>query len=392
MTPRRRSDSPNPVESPPARRQPREHHGKATCVHVELSDDQEFFRETTHKFLAAESPLTSGARAGGPRRRIRRRATGGGGAELGWTSMLVPERDGGGSLSGAGLCDLALVAEEMGRLVAPGPLVPVSVVADAIARLGSEAQRGDVLGGIVSGETIGAWAFNEPGMRCDTDRIALTAELVDDGFVLVGDKSPIEAGGAGGRPRGHGPSGRRERGPDWPPRAVSRPGHRRRHHHLAARQPRSEPAIREHPVRPRRACRRRACSANQGPSDAEIERQLLIALVLQCAETCGAIAQVFEFTVEYLGDRFSFGRPLSSYQGPQASNRRHEDVARGLPRDHGRRRSCRERRERRRRHVGKRREGVRGPRSQRDRPGLRPTPRPASASRGSTICTSTSGG
>ena len=43
--------------------------------------------------------------------------------------MLVPEADGGGSLSEHGLLDLVLVAEEMGRLVSPGPLVPVNVVA-----------------------------------------------------------------------------------------------------------------------------------------------------------------------------------------------------------------------------------------------------------------------
>ncbi len=36
--------------------------------------------------------------------------------------------------------------------------------------------------------------------------------------------------------------------------------------------------------------------------------------MLQCAESCGAIDRVFEMTVEYLGDRYSFGRPLSSYQ------------------------------------------------------------------------------
>jgi alkylation response protein AidB-like acyl-CoA dehydrogenase len=46
----------------------------------------------------------------------------------------------------------------------------------------------------------------------------------------------------------------------------------------------------------------------------QIERQLQIAIVLQCAETCGAMARAFEFTVEYMQDRFSFGRPIASYQ------------------------------------------------------------------------------
>ena len=51
-----------------------------------------------------------------------------------------------------------------------------------------------------------------------------------------------------------------------------------------------------------------------GGADELVERLLQIASVLQCAESCGAIDRVFEMTIEYLGDRYSFGRPLSSYQ------------------------------------------------------------------------------
>src|SRR5882724_2823077 len=54
-------------------------------------------------------------------------------AELGWTSLLVPEERGGGSVSGDGVADLALVAELAGKTVAPGPLHPVSTVLAALA-------------------------------------------------------------------------------------------------------------------------------------------------------------------------------------------------------------------------------------------------------------------
>ena len=51
-----------------------------------------------------------------------------------------------------------------------------------------------------------------------------------------------------------------------------------------------------------------------GSADADVERQLEDAVVLQCAEMVGAVGRVLEFTIEYAQDRFSFGRPLASYQ------------------------------------------------------------------------------
>ena len=97
------------------------------------------------------------------------------GAELGWTSFLVPEDDGGGSLSGEGVVDLAIVAEEMGRLVSPGPLVPTNVVADAVARGGSAELRSEVLPGIVAGEIVAAWCIAGPGGGWDAHGVAVGA-------------------------------------------------------------------------------------------------------------------------------------------------------------------------------------------------------------------------
>ncbi|MDP1804235.1 MAG: acyl-CoA dehydrogenase family protein, partial [Acidimicrobiales bacterium] len=105
-------------------------------MELELSDDQEFFQQTTRKFLSAECSIPAvralGHDPAGFDAAVWRR-----GAELGWTSMLVGEADGGGCLSEHGLLDLVLVAEEMGRVVAPGPLVPVNVVAGALGAHGT---------------------------------------------------------------------------------------------------------------------------------------------------------------------------------------------------------------------------------------------------------------
>jgi alkylation response protein AidB-like acyl-CoA dehydrogenase len=95
-----------------------------------LTPDQEFFRETTSRFLIDRFPTSrlrqlrddpAGFDAGDWRR----------GAELGWTSLLVSEEAGGGSVSGAGAVDLSLVAHEFGRHAAPGPLVDCNVAARA---------------------------------------------------------------------------------------------------------------------------------------------------------------------------------------------------------------------------------------------------------------------
>ena len=90
------------------------------AMELALSDDQEFFRDTTRKFLASECPIPK-VRAlrddpAGFEREYWRR-----GAELGWMSLLVPEEFGGGSVSENGLADLALVAERSATVVAALP-------------------------------------------------------------------------------------------------------------------------------------------------------------------------------------------------------------------------------------------------------------------------------
>ena len=128
-------------------------------MEVTLTDDQEFFRDTTRRFLATECPLTTvrdlaHVPDGFDRAYWRQ------GAELGWTSLLVPEELGGGSISGNGVVDLTIVADAFGRHVAPGPLLPTNVVAAAIARSGHPDQQA-LLEAFVSGETIAAWCGAE---------------------------------------------------------------------------------------------------------------------------------------------------------------------------------------------------------------------------------------
>lgn len=274
-------------------------------MELELSEDQAFFRETTRKFLEAEAPLATvrswaDVPEGFDRGWWQR------GAELGWTSLLLPEEHGGASLAGEGLLDLVIVAEEMGRLVSPGPLLETNVVASAVASRGSAAQTEAVLPAIVSGEATASWAYFEPGGSWHPDAVRLRAEPTADGFVLNGVKSHVAYAAEA------------------------------RHLLVTARTPdglaqfllpTDHPGLRIVPLQSLDLVRRQAevrfdgvrvpASFVLGPpgqSEGDVEHQFQLALVLQCAETAGVVDRVFEFTLAFMFDRFSFGRPLASYQ------------------------------------------------------------------------------
>ena len=268
---------------------------------LQLSDDQVLFRDTTRRFLEDTCPLTEVRRladkpAGFDPAWWRQ------GAELGWTSMLVPEDRGGGSVSGQGLADLTLVAEEHGRLVSPGPLGPVNVVAAALARVDG---HGEALDQLLAG-AIAAWCFDEPGPAWGADAVMLEATATDGGFVLTGTKTAVESGAEA----------------DWL-LVTARSEQDLTQFLLPAGTPGVHVTPREGIDLVRRfatvhfdgAVAPAASIVGQvGAAASDVERQLQVAMVLQLAETIGAIGRVFEFTTEWAFDRFSFGRPLASYQ------------------------------------------------------------------------------
>ena len=105
-------------------------------------------------------------------------------AELGWFSMLVPERLGGGSASGNGLMDAALIAYERGRGLQPGPFVGTNVAAYALGVAGSEAQQTTVLAGVLSGVEAVAWAAPAHGDGLGKQRVR--AVRTETGYALSG--------------------------------------------------------------------------------------------------------------------------------------------------------------------------------------------------------------
>lgn len=272
-------------------------------VDLALTADQEMVRSATRAFLTDTCPVATTRALEGDQRgwdpAVWHR-----GAALGWTSPLVGEADGGGSVSGDGLADLAIVAEEMGRLVAPGPLVPTNVVADALGSLADAHRRRNVLGAILDGSATAAFTPVRPAG-------VPTVEAVHDGstgaVVLRGEASPVESAvGAG-----------------WLLVAARGPGAGVTRALVAT----DAPGVTIRPLGGLDLVRRFASvrftdvvvEAGDVVGDIDgshdvLDRQLALAVVLQCAETVGALEAIFARTVEYLRDRYSFGRPLASYQ------------------------------------------------------------------------------
>src|SRR3569833_2328939 len=117
-------------------------------------------------------------------------------AQLGWTSLLVPEELGGGSGSGDGVKDLALVAEVAGKTVAPGPLHPVSTVLAGLV----EAPEGheETIEALIAGELVASWAVYEPGRPWAPLTPSVTATRTGSGGRIDGVKDRVEAGADSG--------------------------------------------------------------------------------------------------------------------------------------------------------------------------------------------------
>jgi alkylation response protein AidB-like acyl-CoA dehydrogenase len=109
-------------------------------------------------------------------------------AEMGFLGVAIPEEFGG---AGAGHLELCVIAEEMGRALAPVPFSStVYLAAEALLIAGSQAQKQKWLPKIAAGEAIGTLALFEGKGNPSPQGIKLTAS----GGVLNGVKKPVPDG------------------------------------------------------------------------------------------------------------------------------------------------------------------------------------------------------
>jgi alkylation response protein AidB-like acyl-CoA dehydrogenase len=157
-------------------------------VNFDFSDDQKLLRDQTRRFLAERCGMDQ-VRAVLEGRAPYAESVWSGLAEMGLIGTAIPEQYGG---TGAGYLELCLVAQELGAALAPTPFgSTVYLVAEAILRGGSEAQRAALLPAIASGELKGAFAVVE-------GRSAPTPQSIETTFasgVLNGRKLVVPDGG-----------------------------------------------------------------------------------------------------------------------------------------------------------------------------------------------------
>ncbi|WP_166907143.1 acyl-CoA dehydrogenase family protein [Mycobacterium sp. DL440] len=107
-------------------------------------------------------------------------------AEIGVLGLGFDE-DSGGQI------EIMLVLNEIGRRLAPEPVLHGAIGPGAIiAEVGTDAQRA-LLDEVASGERILAFAHSEPGVRGSAD-VTTAATRSGDGWTLSGTKNPVLAG------------------------------------------------------------------------------------------------------------------------------------------------------------------------------------------------------
>ena len=157
-------------------------------MNFDFSDDLKQLRDEARRFLTEQCPPA-----------VVRRSIDGeeayaaplwqGIAGMGWIGAAIPEHYGGVGLGYEGLC---VLAEEMGRAVAPVPFASCAyLAAEALLLAGSEAQKREYLPKLADGSAIGCFALAEGNGNPSPD--AIRARVA--GGKLTGVKYPVADGG-----------------------------------------------------------------------------------------------------------------------------------------------------------------------------------------------------
>lgn len=269
---------------------------------LEFTSDQEELRDSVRSFLQKECPieLVRGVvESGEPAVGLWSAMVG-----LDWPALTIPEEDGGIGLSFA---EMAVVAEELGKVVAPTPLLTTaSQFVPVVRELGTAEQRKRFLGAVASGELTGALALADHPRRWRLEELTATAERTGDGWVLSATKYGVMAG------------------PDTDEVAVvARVGELYAAFVIPVTDTRVAPVTSLDPTRPLSTVTFDALHIPDErvlgePGSPQVAKGLRNALdeatVALALETLGACDSIFTMVLAYVKDRHQFGVPIGSFQ------------------------------------------------------------------------------
>jgi alkylation response protein AidB-like acyl-CoA dehydrogenase len=266
-------------------------------MNFDFSDDQKFLKSEARKFLEGECPASRVRMVLDDEGKAYDDALWKGVADQGWLGAAIPEAHGG---LGLGHLELCVIAEELGRALAPIPFAStVYFLAEAVMLAGSDKQKAEILPKIAAGEIIGCMATSEgPGPVTPAGLKATVS-----GGTLSGEKIPVTDGDIAdlalvlasedGRPglflvdlNGAGVARETLKTLD-PTRDAAK---------LVFS---DAPAVRLGPA---------------GEGFALMEQVFDRAAVLLAFEQCGGADRCLEMAKAYALERYAFGRPIASYQ------------------------------------------------------------------------------
>ena len=265
-------------------------------MNFDFSEEQKLLRTTARDYLEDRAPLGL-ARSVLESDATMSRELWEGTAEMGWLGAAIPEAWGG---AGFGHGELVLIAEELGRALAPIPFVTSATVAEAILVAGTDGQKERYLPGFANGDRIGTLALAEA--RGVVRPVNVRARL-GAGGTLDGTKI--------GAPDGASANLALVLARDDSGRLV-----------LALADLEGVARTAEESIDPSRpsagfafdATPAEPLAAGDGDGWGLLRRILDRGAVLQAFEQLGTAQRAFDLTREQILDRHAFGRPIGSFQ------------------------------------------------------------------------------
>ena len=276
-----------------------------------LNEIQQMLKASAQEFLSQECPLTfvrtmeedPRGYTDGMWRQI---------VNLGWTGLAFPEQYGGTEGS---FFDLAVLLEEMGRALMPGPFFSTVVLGGlAVLDAGTDAQKQDILPRICSGDLTMTLALTEPSVSYEPSGVETAAQRQGDSYLISGTKlfvpdaqaanillvvarTSTESDPAQGLTVFLVPS-------DSPGLSISMLN-------TISSDRQCQVELEQVSV---------PASATLGPVGEGwpvVARALQRAVAGRCVEMLGGAGAVLDMTVEYVKQRTQFGRPIGSFQAVQ---------------------------------------------------------------------------